>query len=259
MSRWREIFDVDIGRAEPVPIYLWTGPSVSPPSGTDYPGLPGAPDIYDAPNFTLFLSPAGIAGELPTGEELEDDPDQDVWVVSYLPTTHGVETEKVVQAIPIPFPRGSTSPRSLGWLVEIRDEVRGDEIDFRGWDMTLDDDLQAVPYAMDRGYSFLKVPDVLEGDGSQYFHLHIVDEVIDDGRAFRQPGWQKQLLAGKAGPVFDQKDVDTINQHRAAAGRPPIDLAVGWTPAELADMARNIRKHGREYNTGMLKRRLIRR
>ena len=254
MARWRKIFDVDIGRPDPVPIYLWTGPPTSFPSGTDYPGLPSAEDIYQAPNFTLFLSPATVPGNLPGGEQLEDDPDQDVWSVAEVGRGYDDISSLVIDAIPVAL------QRPLTWSVEIDDGIRGDEIDFRGSDMTLDDDALAVPYAMNVGYSFLKVADAMTGDESQYFRMYVVDDGVDYGAlyAFRQPKWQSSILSGTGGQVFDPKDVDTINRHRAQTGRAPIDLTAGWTPAELADMARNIRKHGREYNTGALKRRLMR-
>ena len=51
-------------------------------------------------------------------------------------------------------------------------------------------------------------------------------------------------------------DVDTINRHRRSIGMPPIDLASGWSSAELRDMAESIRSSGKMTNP--LKRKLMR-
>lgn len=51
-------------------------------------------------------------------------------------------------------------------------------------------------------------------------------------------------------------DVDTINRHRRSIGMPPIDLASGWSSAELRDMAESIRQSGKMTNP--LKKKLMR-
>jgi|SRR3990172_553954 len=51
-------------------------------------------------------------------------------------------------------------------------------------------------------------------------------------------------------------DIDTINRHRSSIGMRPIDLASGWSSAELRDMAESIRQSGKMTNP--LKKKLMR-
>lgn len=61
------------------------------------------------------------------------------------------------------------------------------------------------------------------------------------------------------------RDLATVNTHRRRLGQTPLDLTSGWTAEEIAEMAENIRKHGRTHNPAKgheghesLKRRLMR-
>lgn len=58
------------------------------------------------------------------------------------------------------------------------------------------------------------------------------------------------------GQAVSRQDIETIDRYRASIGMGPIDPSAGWTPAELHQMAENIRTTGRMANVGQLKRRL---
>ena len=86
---------------------------------------------------------------------------------------------------------------------------------------------------------------------------------LDNGGSLNLTRYKRRkndLINEAAGQPFHQADLDTINQHRARMGRPPLDLAAGWTPKEISEMASNIRARGTEYNPSQdrLKRKLMR-
>ena len=73
-------------------------------------------------------------------------------------------------------------------------------------------------------------------------------------------GKYHELKAGKR-PTggFDPADVSLVNRYRKTLGMADIDLAAGWTPKEVADMAESVRKRGRLPNpSSRLKRKLVR-
>lgn len=123
-----------------------------------------------------------------------------------------------------------------------------------GWD-------ESHRWALEAGYTMLKVPDGL--DEPEHYYVHPVDRVLegDDGISFFQTDLRDELTEFcKALGALPSDDLEVINRHRASLGMRPIDPAAGWTPQELADMAESIRKTGRMTNPDRerLKRKLMR-
>jgi len=96
----------------------------------------------------------------------------------------------------------------------------------------------------------------------EYEGIFATVEEVSPGhyRIYNELGNLVEELKTSSPSAFDPKDVEAINRHRRRIGGDPIDLAAGWSPDEIREMADNIRTKGRTHNPRLdeLKRKLMR-
>jgi len=208
--------------------YVWHG------------GIPTPEEIsYKAPPFTLFPSPVKVkdaTGKLPHGEETDGGGEM-VWFASSRDEVS--YDEDVLEVLRAAGLCGKDEvPDSI---ISTNDDLRDEILIFHGKKIAGGPDSDAWPWAIEAGYSLVKVPDEV---GSAYFELYIIDELREVGDRYdwyqspKREEWLKQAPV----PGSMASDLDMINEHRRLLGMPPLDpSARGWKPEDIAAEARRIR------------------
>lgn len=191
-------------------------------------GLPTADEIHRAPPFTVFPALREVDGPLPFGDEVEvEGVDERLW----FPTERDERTydDDVLEVLD---KAGLGAADQLN-IININDDLRGLTVRFNERQIDVKEDDQAWPWAIDAGYTLVKVPDAF---GSPYYFLYIVDEFHSYGDNFYwdQTPLRAQLVMPEALSAAGVAALDVINRHRASMGMPSLDpIAASWVEEDI--------------------------
>lgn len=227
-------------------IYVWRG------------GIPTVEEIDSAPMFTVFPGPSVPGGKLPTGEFYVDDGQQyDVWFIGEGDESYADSSADIMEASGLLKGSEWEHTYRLIHTPVIDDQEKGKTVEFGRGPVRIQADSQTWPWAIDVGYSLVKVPDDLR---SPYYRLYVLDDMPKDYE-FRQrqiPGVAPLLLAKGARVRPASQALKGINAYRRSRGLPALDpVAAGWTPHDVELEAARL---GLSYNNpdrAALKRKLM--
>lgn len=197
-------------------IYAWDG------------GLPTTDEIHRAPAFTVFPAPREVDGPLPFGDDIEvEGVDERLW----FPTERDQQTysDDVLEVLD---KAGLGAADQLN-IININDDLRGLTVRFKGRRIDVKADDQAWPWAIEAGYTLVKVPDAF---GSPYYVLYIVDKFqsYGDNYYWEQTPLRAQLVSPATLSPAVAAALDAINRHRASMGMPRLDpVGSAWTEKDV--------------------------
>jgi hypothetical protein len=172
------------------PILVWTG------------GIPTAQEILDAPNFTIFPSPNKVRGKLPYGEDVQlgNGVTEPAWFVTERDPPYDEAVERILN---VAFDLGGGS---LSTIFNTNDDLRGETHDWGRGPVKIEGDDQAWPWAIERGFTLIKVPDALRGKDAQYAEVFALDSERRRGDTYwwEQTPERVNLLRGQtqSNPCF---------------------------------------------------------
>ena len=155
-----------------IPFLIWTG------------GIPTTEEIHNAPNFTIFPSPTRVRGKLPYGESIkitdaEGSYDAMPWFVSE--RSDVPYDSKVDLALGLAFDWGGGE---LSTILNTDDDLRGETHDWGRGPIEIKSDDQAWPWAIERGFTLIKVPDALSGKNKKYAEVFVLDTEESKGNSY---------------------------------------------------------------------------
>ena len=163
---------VKTGPKKNVRLYIWRGS-----------GVPTEKDFLDAPPFTIFPSHTDLGRRrLPVSENIDfgGGVKEPAWWAGERGPTYDEEVHAVLR-------EAGLATEYLTDIIDVPDDLQGQVVAIEGRRprgrarVKLAGAYQAYPWAVERGYTLIKVPDALTGEKAKYAEVFILDESRSKG------------------------------------------------------------------------------
>jgi len=211
-----------------VPFYVWKA------------GLPTDKQILSSPPFTIFPGQKRVKGTLPImGTRKFGSRNIMIWRATDASINYDSYVAEVLWKAGLAEDPSSAS-RSIRNKIEMGDSASERDVEVGGRKVTLYDDSQVWPLAIEEGYTLIKVPNYLDFGQRVGSSLYILDKGTPkyDPHHYRQTPLLAEFLSEK--PDVSEL-LEKINRYRRRIGQRELDpVASGWSEDDIISEAKRL-------------------